>query len=167
MDDKSKLLIIVVQSAIIAFLLIYLVLSFSGDRETGLLEKRLAMLEQRESVCIERNDSLAGVIQEMKVTLAVPPFLDNRQIENLKKRGLSSPVKDLRDDLVGHAGIINLDAVHGGKMGFYFRDGITILNERWVFAYFEDGHIAGALLLKYEIDPDGKITWHVLDEYQE
>jgi hypothetical protein len=49
-------------------------------------------------------------------------------------------------------------------MGFYFYDGIHILNEKWVFAYFEDGHIAGAMLLRYEIDEDGNIGWEVLDE---
>jgi hypothetical protein len=164
MNDKTKIQIIIVQSAIIGFLLIYLVISLPGEREKELLENRLTQLEQREASCIERNDSLAGVIHEMMITNAIPPFLDERQIDGLKKKGLSDPVEDLKDDLTGHAGLINLQAVHGGKMGFYFRDGITILNERWVFAYFEDGHVAGALLLRYEIEPDGKISWHVLDE---
>jgi hypothetical protein len=164
MRDKSKLLVIIVQSIIIALLLIYLVFSLGDEGRDPSLQERISTLETINSVCLERNDSLADLLQEIRITGAVPPFLNPKQVENLMKKGLKNPVENIRDDLGRDPDLINLPAVHGGKMGFYFRDGIHILNEKWVMAYFEDGHIAGALLLKYEIEDDGNIRWEVLDE---
>lgn len=50
-------------------------------------------------------------------------------------------------------------------MGFYDPEGVRILSPRWVLADFEDGHVNGKALLKYQLDKDGAITWTLLDAY--
>lgn len=164
MHKKSGYILIIVQSVVIALLLLYLVFSLGEEDKISALDNRVAEQERLIAIYAQRNDSLAVLLQEISVTGAVPPFLDQEQLKNLVAKGLSDPVRDIRQDLVKSSAIINMEAVHGGNMGFYFHDGIHILNEKWVFAYFEDGHIAGAMLLKYEINEDGSLRWEVLDE---
>lgn len=164
MDKKSQLLLIVVQSTIIGLLLLYLVFSTGETGGNSVPKEERARLMAQMEVCAQRNDSLAAEIQQLRIDRAVPPFLDKQQVENLKKKGLSDPVNDIRKDLANEPELINMQAVHGGKMGFYFHEGIHILNEKWVFAWFEDGHNAGAVLLEYKINEDGNIGWQVLDE---
>jgi hypothetical protein len=50
-------------------------------------------------------------------------------------------------------------------MNFYDDSKIWVLTKKWVLAYFEDGHIAGYLLLKYEVTESGKINWKTLASY--
>jgi hypothetical protein len=61
-----------------------------------------------------------------------------------------------RDDLIPFEGTL------GGRMGFYARENITVLNDRWVFARFEDGHVQGAMLLEYRVTPTGELAWEIL-----
>ena len=164
MRDRSGFLIIVIQSVIIASLLIYLVFSFGDEDKIARLEERILEMEKREASFIRRNDSLSLLLQEIRIVKAIPPFLDKRQVEDLAMKGLANPVEDLRNDLISDPDLIGVSAVLGGQMGFYFRDGIHILNKRWVFAYFEDGHLAGAMLLRYDIVEEGRIRWEVIDE---
>lgn len=164
MHKRHVYLLVVTQSLIIAILLVYLVLSIGSQDKIHLLESKIVGIEEFNSVLKHRNDSLSLLIREMRISNAVPPFLDRKQEEELVKKGLQNPVEDLRDDLVADPGLIITSAVLGGQMGFYLREGIHILNKRWVFAYFEDGHIAGAMLLRYIIDQKGNIEWEVIDE---
>ena len=71
----------------------------------------------------------------------------------------------LREDLAGRPELIPFQGTLGGSMGFYDPDRIRVLNERWVLAYFEDGHVAGQMVLSYTIDEDGSIHWRVLDAF--
>ncbi len=157
MQRKLKDVIIAVQSVIIALLLVYLVLTIDDTTKVGVMEELF-------ETCLERNDSLSALLQEIRITNAIPPFLDKKQVEDLEKQGLNNPVEDLRNDLISDPDLIGTSPVLGGEMGFYFRDGIHILNKKWVFAYFEDGHIAGGLLLRYDIEEGGNIRWEVIDE---
>jgi hypothetical protein len=79
-------------------------------------------------------------------------------IERFKEKGLSNPVQDIVSDLMKHPELIPYKAKAGGEMHFYEKE-IWILNEKWVYAYFEDGHFAGYLLLEYSISDEGKINW--------
>ncbi|MFW5801414.1 MAG: hypothetical protein ACOCVC_05245 [Spirochaeta sp.] len=68
----------------------------------------------------------------------------------------------LKQDLMGKPWIIPYDGVLGGTMGFHTVENIFILSERWVYARFEDGHIAGDMLLEYRIHSTGEIVWEIL-----
>ncbi len=89
-------------------------------------------------------------------------LLWDHEIQRLQERGLEDPVNDLRDDLMGHPELIPYEGVLGGTMGFV-RSRIALLSLRWVYAEFEDGHIAGRCLLEYDVAPGGRITWRVIE----
>jgi len=44
----------------------------------------------------------------------------------------------------------------------FFKDEIYVLTSKWVLAYFEDGHIAGKILLEYSVGDNGAISWQVI-----
>jgi hypothetical protein len=73
--------------------------------------------------------------------------------------------KGIKDDLINRATILDIKGVKGGKIAFNNPDKINILSEKWVMAYFDDGHIDGLVLLEYKIESSGKISWRVIDVY--
>lgn len=81
------------------------------------------------------------------------------QIEDLKREGLNDPVPTLVADLARHPELIPFPGVLGGTMGFYDSTQIHVLDDQWVYAYFEDGHISGYGLFRYRIMPGGRILW--------
>jgi hypothetical protein len=164
MDKKLKLNLIIVQSVIIGILILYLVFSINDSGRLRELENQTARLQDHLEKCLERNDSLSLLLQFLKIEHAVPPFLDENHLEYLRKQGMTNPVMEIRNHLIENPELIGRPGVLGGKMGFYFPDGIHILNHRWVFAYYEDGHVGGAVLLRFNISDGGEITWEVIDE---
>lgn len=65
---------------------------------------------------------------------------------------VDNPVEFLRRDLLERGEeLIDTDAVLGGTMGFHDPGNIHVLNDKWVLAWFEDGHIGGHMLLEFEI----------------
>ncbi len=108
------------------------------------------------------------VIQRPTVNTSSRPaqgnFLDlqNFNIERLKEKGLTDPVRDIVADLRKHTELIPYEGVLGGQMGFYFDNKIWVLTDQWVLAYFEDGHAGGFLIAKYNVTAGGKIEWRRL-----
>lgn len=152
MKKDPKLLLIIIQGIIIGVLLVFLVLNtYDSDSELS----RHAQAAQI--------DSLKKLVDEIKEKGNLPPSLDQQSIKYLKEKGLINPVEDLRNDLIKEGALIKRKGVLGGSMGFYLPEAIHVLNENWVMAYFEDGHIAGVLLLKFDVQ-NGEISWEVLDE---
>ena len=72
---------------------------------------------------------------------------------------------DLVANLMRHPELIPHEGTHSGTMGFYSEENITILTDRYVLAQFDDGHISGWMLLRYEIGENGKIAWTAIDSY--
>ena len=112
-----------------------------------------------------RADSLARVTESLRRQLVVErgrdrpiDSIDPFEIEDLKARGLAAPVDSLKADLARHPELIPYPGVLGGNMGFYSPTDIHVLDGRWVFARFDDGHVGGDMLLEYTVK-DGRITW--------
>jgi hypothetical protein len=78
---------------------------------------------------------------------------------DLRRAGLVDPANQLRDSLVAHPELIPFPGVLGGRMGFYDREGITLLDRPFVFATFDDGHIGGSMLLEYVTPGQGTVIW--------
>lgn len=93
-----------------------------------------------------------------------PPFGPGRQstVDRLRKQGLADPDEDLVRDLQAHPDLIPFEGVVGGTMGFYYPQYIFPLDHRYLIAWFDDGHIGGSMLLKYDVE-NGTIRWTVLD----
>lgn len=159
MKKDPKLLLIILQSLIIGVLLVILVIG-SYKQSSGDINGETNLMVEK-----ARFDSLELILIDLKKVGGTPPLLDQQQIKSLQRKGLENPVEDLRNDLMKADVKIKRQGVLGGTMGFYMPEAIHILNEQWVMAYFEDGHVAGALFLKYEVI-EGVINWEVLDEIQ-
>jgi hypothetical protein len=86
-------------------------------------------------------------------------LIEDWQIDDLKRAGLQDPVPMLVTDLERHPELIPYPGVLGGMMGFYDTTAIHVLDEQWVYAYFEDGHISGYGLFRYRVQPGGRIEW--------
>lgn len=106
----------------------------------------------------ERNKSKESGTQTTNTKSLNTIYLYRNDIENMKKKGLANPVEDIISDLGKHRDLIPYKGILGGTMDFYGRN-IWILTNKWVLAYFEDGHTAGYMLLEYSITDNGKITW--------
>ena len=101
--------------------------------------------------------ALAGSI-DLRQLESSQHLIEPRQIENLARAGLNDPVHTLVRDLQGHPELIPPGDL-GGTMGFYDSTQIHVLNERWVYAYFEDGHIAGYGLFEFSISDGNRVRW--------
>lgn len=116
---------------------------------------------------VNRNDSMRVVIERLSSTPLSEnqrDHLSNIELNKLKRMGLNDPVNTIKEDLLQNNDLIPYEGTLGGTMNFYTKDNIMILNERWVLAYFEDGHRAGEVLLEYSV-ADGKINWNVMDTF--
>ena len=139
--------------------------------QTELVEGEKQKLEQEKKFSV-MEESLQKEIAELSVKLEIADEkiqnlsqLQDFEIELLKQKGLKDPVKDLKSDLMKRTDLIPYEGVLGGTMGFYSDENIHIVSSKWAAAYFNDGHINGIMLLKYNIQKDGKIRWYVMDSF--
>lgn len=83
----------------------------------------------------------------------------------LKHKAVGDPVSVLIKDLQRQKDLIPHKGILGGTMAFHFPERIHLLGRKRVLAYFEDGHISGLVLLKYDLSSNGEITWTVLSSF--
>lgn len=160
---------------IVAAVFLFLAMYFywqKNDAESRLriaddkLAEKNQQLEQEEA----ETDSLEGMMLPPDTMAVVPPggaaFVDEMgslsesDIQKLRKKGLRNPEVDLMNDLNRkQSQLIPRDGVVGGTMAI--RDS-RILNDRYAMAYYEDGHIGGYMILRYEVN-NGNINWKVVD----
>jgi hypothetical protein len=98
---------------------------------------------------------------ELGAAAACHPIRPN-EIKMLEKAGLSGPIHQVVESLQAHPELVADFAVGGAVMGFYFPEQVYVLNSRWVYAYFEDGHTSGYGVFEYTIEPDTTLSWKVL-----
>lgn len=110
-------------------------------------------------------EDLESSLNKYQRLLERRPGLNSGDLEKFQRRGLKDSLKEIVADLQNHPGLIPYKGIQGGRMGFYFADMIWVLNKKWVFAYFEDGHIGGCMLLEFKVSQGGKISWRVLESY--
>ena len=93
-----------------------------------------------------------------------PLVLNNANVQRvLREQGLDDPVNQIVTDLKGRPNLIPFEAELGGTMAFRDNDK-WVLTEKWVLAYFEDGHIGGRALLEYSV-ANGKLEWRRVAAY--
>lgn len=146
----------------VAILLSVLLLVRNAAQRTDLR----ALQAEKEELVAQVTD-LQARCQDYEQRIKNQPGLQPGKVDELKKKGLEHPVADLVADLQKHPELIPYKGVLGGTMAFGFPDKIYVLTDRYVLAYFEDGHIAGWMLLEYTVGRGGKISWRVTDAYLE
>ncbi|PTX10706.1 hypothetical protein C8N40_11647 [Pontibacter mucosus] len=160
---------------LLAALFLFLALYFywqknEAESRLAIADNQVAKIDQELEEQTEAVDSLEEMVLPPDTMNLVPPggaaFVDElgslsqSDIQRLKRKGLKNPETDLMNDLNRKQGqLIPTEGVLGGTMAI--RD-TRILNDRYAMAYYEDGHIGGYMLLKYEVN-NGKISWKVVD----
>ena len=129
--------------------------------ETKVLEsKRIESLQaQVDSLKIE-NDSLSRVSipNDEESNYWFNPLYDGR---NLLRQGIENPGEFIEKSLREKPELIPLKGVLGGTMRFRK---IQPLGNQWVIAYYEDGHIEGRAIYKYDLNSLGKLDFKLLDD---
>lgn len=152
-----------------AALVVLLISNFKNKHEIERLEinnrELVEKLGQAKKGSTERKTELKDTANLGENKLANLIELHSWDIEQMKRKGLKDPVKDIISDLRQHRELIPYKGSMGGIMKFYSESQIWILTKKWVLAYFEDGHNGGYLLLEYEVTKDGKIKWKTVASY--
>lgn len=125
---------------------------------------QLTDFRDRQQSLVTKADSLLEVLRQQPEPEELRTLMSSYDIRQLKEKGLPDPVDDLQTDLAGHPELIPHEGVLGGTMHFY-KDEIYVLTDRWVLAYYEDGHISGYAWMQYTVKSGSRITWNVLDSY--
>ena len=122
-------------------------------------EQKKMSLQQQNGDYVTQVAELKGEIEKLGLA-----NYDKTTILELQRKGFTGQLKDIVEDLKMHTELIPYKGILGGTMGFYGDNDIHVLTNKWVFAYFQDGHISGYMLLRYDIN-NGSISWKVIDSY--
>ena len=101
------------------------------------------------------NDSLQTIIDEQTgesedSTLTFWKF---------SKKGIKNPQAFITKELRSRTELIPMKPVLGGAMRF---SKITVLGDNWVIGVYEDGHVRGKTLYRYELKKDTTLTFKKL-----
>ena len=88
-------------------------------------------------------------------------LIDALDVEELRRQGLKDPLAQIVGSLVAHGEVIPHEGLHGSTMHF-FPESVHILDQRWVYAYFEDGHVSGHGIFRYTVQPDSSLAFTVV-----
>ena len=164
-EFNVKLYVIIFASLMIAILLVFIILNKTSlnqyKNQEKILSEKITDLENKYSISRTKIDHLRKKTSNIEKVLQSIPHLPD-----LKINGTDDPIGHIKKDLIKRNDLIPFEGVLGGTMGFYDENRIHILNYRWVYAHFEDGHIGGEMLLEYDISEDGKIKWNIIDFYK-
>jgi len=129
------------------------------------MQDQVRYFQQRQSDLIIKIDSLRTTLKSPGISSEeFNSPISSYDVRQLRRRGLENPIADLKMDLMNKSDMIPFEGTLGGTMHFY-EEMIYVLTGRWVLAYFEDGHRAGYMLLGYEVNTGGEITWDVIEAY--
>jgi hypothetical protein len=105
-------------------------------------------------------DSLR-IVRKVRPTAPAPPVraISDEWLAELRRRGLSDPLRQIPASLAQHSELIPIQGVEGGTMGFYDDAGVVLLDGPWVQASYDDGHIGGTGIFEYSVGPGGRLTW--------
>lgn len=120
----------------------------------ALSDKTDALKKQLDQVTAE----YVALTEEHKTLLNHLPVLNDFERSLIEKNGLTDP-SYIVSDLLDHPELIPFEGVLGGVMMF---TDAALINDKWVFARFEDGHIMGSGLFQYEIKDQSRIDWKLI-----
>ncbi|PSR56333.1 hypothetical protein AHMF7605_23960 [Adhaeribacter arboris] len=124
---------------------------------------RLIYNNQKRLDTLKSNNASTSRSSEKSIASSNLSALSTDDLTRLQEKGLTSPETNLREDLISKQNMLLPKGSLGGTMAI---QQVKVLNDRYVLAYFEDGHNGGYLLLRFSIEPDKRINWKVLDYYR-
>lgn len=102
------------------------------------------------------NDSLEKELQLLK---SRNPIVFTEDFDTMQ-----NPEIFIVESLERNSQLIPEESVLGGKMRFLDTD---ILNERFIWAYYEDGHVAGEAIFEYKLNEADSIDFKLVSEIRE
>jgi hypothetical protein len=125
-------------------------------------ENKADNTENIDSVALLRRqtDSLSLLLRRQNNQGTAAAALNHSDSVHLVRQGLTQPTRLLLEDLSRHPEVIPDSAVLGGTMHFTM---FRLLNRQWAMAAYEDGHVAGQMLLRFTVAPGSRISWQVID----
>lgn len=135
-------------------LLIFSLLLMTGckdnDRDLEEENMRLDSLSQELAMYKHTSDSLQALIEKGDIAADYPIYFKKEfdSIENPKEFVIRS--------LKERPELIPLKPVLGGTMEFRV---VKVLTEEWVLGVYDDGHIEGKSIYRYQLKPDGKLKF--------
>lgn len=145
----------------VLMVLLALAVGYSAGRAgLGTLDQRLGAVTADNEALKERVEALQNQADALRAELDTQreqgryaPPLETYMFDAIRRSGLEPEA--LLEDLRSHPEVIPESAVLGGTMGFYR---IGLLDDRWVYGSYEDGHIAGAAIFQWKPGASG-IVW--------
>lgn len=86
-------------------------------------------------------------------------FDENSEGRKFQKRGIENPAVFIENSLRKQTDLIPMEAVLGGRMHF---GRIQVLGSEWLIAEFEDGHIHGKAIYKFNLNNNGEMEFELL-----
>ena len=135
-----------------------------GDVLTLTSEKE-KLIEQVAQTVVQYDQKIDQLNDTLKFQNDYGYQLPDYVITYLNDQGLDS-ASALLATLSEHNDLIPISGILGGTMRWWPENSI-VLNEEWVFGYFEDGHILGYALLNYNFDATNQPIWSVVETFVE
>ena len=133
-----------------------------------LIQEKEALIKQVAQTAVDYDARIAEINltndaleSKLDVSFTLPDYV----LDGLVDHGFKTPLA-LLEDLATHDELLPVEGVLGGTMKWWPEYSV-VLNEKYVFGYFEDGHILGYALLKYSFDKDDNLKWQVIDTYMD
>lgn len=141
----------------------YLFAFIQKDRNVELKQRITELQSAGRAMTQSINDYYSEIAtMEKKFDSIQRYFIKDYEIRNLKEKlNIGDPVKYIKKELEKRKDLIPIEGVLGGTMHF---SKIALLNGKWIYAFFEDGHIGGYLLIKYSVKENRNIKWEVMDK---
>ncbi len=139
-----------------------------GSEIVKLNQEKEALIKQVAQTAVDYDAKIAEINRTkdaLESKIAVSFTLPDYVLENLSKHGFKTPLA-LLENLKTHDELLLVEGVLGGNMKWWPELSI-VLNEKYVFGYFEDGHILGYALLKYSFDSDDNLKWQLMHTYMD
>ncbi|WP_134149266.1 hypothetical protein [Flavobacterium sp. 270] len=78
---------------------------------------------------------------------------------DFKKKGIKDPEKFITDGLRSKPELIPIKGVLGGTISF---GQIQLLGNKYLIAYYDDGHIEGKSIYQYKLNDSGKLEFKIV-----
>ena len=155
----------------------------SQEDKIGILEKELtakqgaidnlnaekeSMIGQIAQNAVEYDSEIADLklqVGELNDKLSNSYQYPSYYIDYLAQNGFASPSL-LIDTLSDESDLIPVKGILGGTM-YWIPQNSILLNDKFVFAAFEDGHVVGFALLQYSLKGQGEVTWKIIETYMD
>lgn len=129
-------------------------LFFFSCRNNSNIEQLKAQIDSLQAA----TDSLEKELSANK--LVSDTWYNEKDLQQIfSQNGITNPVAHIENSLREQPEIIPLEAILGGTMQF---GKIQVLNNEWVIAEYEDGHIMGKAIFIYTINDDGQVDFELL-----